>query len=284
MFCINRVPVYATSLESIVVYPKPEVCLCNLMFWFDHRVPARNVKFACNLIWVNLYNFEVRWKYIFLLCFPRSSDFWKWEILTMSCFGKEHLSPNLKVTAGFPVVELFLPLQKFPFVFSSYASILPISPIVRNYFLAIEAYKHIISIWYSTLGKSSSLFSSQMACIVEWLLHLFHPCYMFYLGETCVCRYPLLSCYAILAQSAFAWDIDVASVDHKDVLFLFIKFANQSLPERLLTAKEWSIAMLFCKVNSYASLQYLWEVRPWYRFDSSFTCFTKSFSISSLKI
>ena len=45
-FCFSHVSVYVTSLGSTAVYPYPEGCLCKLVFWFDHRVRPRNVKFT----------------------------------------------------------------------------------------------------------------------------------------------------------------------------------------------------------------------------------------------
>jgi len=49
---------------------------------------------------------------MFLLSFRRSSDFWKREYVYKVTFEKEHSSPNLKVTAGLPVMGSFLPLFK----------------------------------------------------------------------------------------------------------------------------------------------------------------------------
>ena len=52
IFCLNHVHVYATNLAQVycsLPIATKQGCLCNLMFWFDHWVPARNVTYTCFL-------------------------------------------------------------------------------------------------------------------------------------------------------------------------------------------------------------------------------------------
>jgi len=107
-FCFSHVSVYVTSLGSIAVYPKPEGCLCNLVFWFDHRVPSRNIsqetqqyaviidrspfyhnltKFLKNCC---MTDYIVTWK-ILVCCLNISMDFdqilqrpWQWKIFILT--------------------------------------------------------------------------------------------------------------------------------------------------------------------------------------------------------